>query len=330
MPKSTKGNRFRTTLKWVLWVLLFQFVLINISASLHAWKQTHFYTDPSLRIVKPSSKNIFIKTWKLFSGLKYPRSVIWQTPSFPVDTIQFKTRSGLIIDCWYGRTDSVAKGTVILVHQLSVNKSYILNEASRFRYYGYNVMLIDLRGHGNSGGNMTTLGFRETEELRLAWNFIEGKGEKNIFLWGSSLGSVIIMKFIWEYNLLPSGVILEMPFESLQAHLEARSRVLGFPEEPFGFLVTTWIGIERGYNGFGHKPSEYAKKINCPLLLQWGDKDPYVLKDQIERIYNNIPGTKKRFVIYEDGGHQSFLGFDPSKWNEEISSFLKNPSAIHQ
>ena len=329
MPKSTKRSRFRIILRWVLWVLLFQFVLINISASLHAWKQTHFYTDPSLRIVQPSSKNIFIKTWKLFSGLKYPRSIIRQMPDFSVDTVLFKTENGTTINCWYSRSDSVAKGTVILFHGLGGNKSYILQEASEFRFLGYNIMLVDLRGHGNSGGNTTTLGFKESEEVKLAYDYTKQKGEKNIFLWGVSMGAVSIAKAFNDYSIRPAGVILEMPVSGLQSFLESRSRVLGFPGEPFGFLVTTWVSIERGYNGFNFKSMEYVKKINCPVLMQWGTKDPYVSREQTTNMFNNIPGANKKLVIYDNADHQSLLGFDPVKWREEVSELLKNPASIH-
>ena len=328
MSKSGRQGKFRRILKWVLWVLLFQFVLMNISASLHAWKQTHFYTDPELRIVKPSSKNIFVKTWKLFSGIKYPRSVIIKKPDFPYESFKLKTKNGLNIDCWYGRKDS-AKGTVILLHQLTVNKSYVLHEAAQFLYMGYNVLLFDFRGHGNSDGNTTTLGYRESEEAKLAWDYVQQKGEKNIFLWGSSLGAAVIAKVISDYGIKPSGVILEMPFASLQNHLEGRSRSLGFPEEPFGLLVTLWVGIEQGYNGFRHRPAEFVKKINCPVLLQWGTNDVFILKKQEEKFYENIPGNKKRFVVYENAGHQSFLGFDPLRWKEEVGNFLSSPESVH-
>ena len=328
MPKSARPGKFRSVLKWILWVLLFQFVLMNISASLHAWKQTHFYNDPELRIVKPSSRNIFVKTWKLFAGFKYPRNVIGRKPDFPYDSFKLKTSDGINIDCWYSHSDS-AKGTVILLHQLTVNKSYVLREAEEFLFLGYNVLMFDFRGHGGSDGNTTTLGSRESEDLKLAWDFVKQKGEKNIFLWGSSLGAAVITKAINDYNIKPSGVILEMPFASLQNHLEGRSRALGFPGEPFGFLVTLWVGIEQGYNGFSHRPAEYVKKINCPVLLQWGTNDVYILKEQEEKFYNNIPGSKKRFVIYENAAHQSFLGFDPVKWKEEVGNFLSNPDSVH-
>ena len=327
MLKSKK--RSRRIFKWVLWVLLFQFVLMNISASLHAWKQTHFYTDPELRILKPSSKNIFVKTWKLFAGFKYPRSVIGKIPSFPYDTVQLKTKGGLNIDCWYSRPDSVAKGTVILFHGLSLNKSFILSEASIFRYWGYNILMVDLRAHGNSGGNTTSLGFNESEEVKLAYDYVKAKGENNIFLWGMSLGAVIITKAFNDYDLKPSGIILEMPFVCLQSFLEARSKLLGFPGEPYGFLVTAWVGIERGYNGFGFQMPKYAKKINCPVLLQAGNKDPFVSEEQIRNIFDNVTVANKRLLIYEDAAHQSFLGYDPVKWKEEVGSFMDKPELVH-
>jgi alpha-beta hydrolase superfamily lysophospholipase len=302
---------------------------MNISASLHAWKQTHFYTDPQLRVFRPSSKNIFLKTWRLFSGLKYPRSIIRATPSFPVDTVHLRTKNGIPIHGWYSQSDSLSKGTVILFHGLGNNKSYILREASIFRYWGYNVLMIDLRGHGDSGGNLTTYGFYESEEVKLGYDYIKSKGEKNIFLWGMSLGAVVIAKSFNDYEIKPSGIILEMPFSCLQSSLEGRSKTLGFPGEPFGFLVTTWIGIERGYNGFGFKIPKYARKINCPVLLQGGNKDVYVSEMQLKEIFENITTGSKRLVIYENAEHQLLQGFDPIKWKEEVGNFLANPASTH-
>jgi hypothetical protein len=120
-----------------------------------------------------------------------------------------------------------------------------------------------------------------------------------------------------------------MPVASLQSFLQSRSKVLGFPGEPFGFFVTAWIGIERGYNGFNFKPKEYVKKINCPVLIQCGTKDPYVSNEQIKNMFNNIPGNNKKLALYDEAGHQSLLGFDPVKWREEVNAFLRNPVSIH-
>jgi uncharacterized protein len=161
--------------------------------------------------------------------------------------------------------------------------------------------------------------------VKLAYNYVAGKGEKNIFLWGNSMGAVVVAKAIADYNLKPTGVILEMPFGSLQAHLRARARALGFqglPEKPFGFFVTWWMGIERGFNGFKHKTASYAKKVNCPVLMQWGARDNYVRQDETDQVFNAIASTNKKLVVYDHASHESLVQNDPAKWRIETERFL--------
>ncbi len=324
MEKSKFTLKIPSYLRLIGWVLLVQFILINISAALYAYKFTHVYDDLSLKNSK-SSKNIFIKTWRLFTGPRLAKSVITETPSFPFDTVTLKTEKGIFIDAWFSKTDSVSKGTVILFHGIKANKGMIINEASEFRYQGYNVMLVDYRAHGNSGGKTTTIGIRESEEVKLAFDYAAAKGGNNIFLWGNSMGAVVIAKSIADYGLKPSGVILEMPFGSLQSYLQGKARALGFqglPEKPFGFFVTWWMGVERGFNGFKHKTSSYVKKMNCPVLMQWGALDNYVQKSETDNIYNAIASTKKKLVVFDRAGHESLLQNDPVKWRIETERFL--------
>ncbi len=324
MEKSKFRFKIPQYIRWIGWVLLVQFLLINISAAFYAYKLTHVYDDPKLRTAQ-SSKNIFEKTWRLFTGPRQPRSVITERPTFPYDTVNLKTRKGIDIEAWYSKTDSASRGTVILFHGITANKGMLLNEAYEFRYLGYNVMLVDFRAHGNSGGQTTTIGIRESEEVKMAYDYAIETGEKNIFLWGSSMGAVVVAKAIDDYELKPSGVMLEMPFGSLQSHLQARARALGFqgfPEKPFGFFVTWWMGIEKGFNGFKHQTSLYAKKVNCPVLMQWGALDNYVLKSETDKIYNGIASTNKKLVVYDRAGHESLLLNDPVKWRIEAERFL--------
>ena len=324
MEKGKFRLKIPSYIRWIGWVLLVQFVLINISAALYAYKLTHVYDDPSLRNSKPS-KNIFVKTWRLFTGPRQAKSVITETPTFTFDTVTLKTEKGILIDAWYGKTDSVSKGTVILFHGITANKGMIIDEAAEFHYQGYNVLLVDFRAHGNSSGQTTTIGIRESEEVKLAYDYVAGKGQKNIFLWGNSMGAVVVAKAIGDYGLKPMGIILEMPFGSMQSHLQARARALGFqgiPEKPFGFFVTWWMGIERGFNGFKHKTSSYVKKVNCPVLMQWGALDRYVQKNETDNIYSAIASTNKKLVVYDRAGHESLVQNDPVKWRIETERFL--------
>ncbi|MBN8687203.1 MAG: alpha/beta fold hydrolase [Chitinophagales bacterium] len=320
--KKKKRRRLPSWLRWTLWVLLFQLVLINISASIYAYRLTHFTVSQSAD-ASHSGKNIFSKTWKLFTGPHYLRPAIKDKPSYAYDTVQLTTQNGTVIDAWYAQADSTARGTVILFHGVGASKGLMLPEAAAFRQFGYNVFLVDFRGHGNSAGNSTTMGMRETEEVKLAYAYIQQRGEKTIILWGASMGAVVLAKAVGEYSLTPAALILEMPFSSLQSHLKARARVLGFPQQPFAFLVTGWIGLEQGYNGYRHSAVRYAKKINCPVLMQYGEKDPYVLREEVDEIYNALASPEKSKAGYPNAWHESLVNNDGELWEKEVTAFLK-------
>ncbi len=321
MQSKPSKKKIRRTVRLVLWILLVQFVLINISAAFYARKLTYLQEGPPP--VETGSRNILKKTWKIFVGPRLYKSPVSWFPSFPYDTVKLKTKKGVLIDGWYSKTDSAAKGTVILFHGVTSNKTSTIDEANEFRYLGYNVFLVDFRSHGLSEGNVTTIGVRESEDVKLAYDYVISKGEKQIFLWGLSMGAVTICKAVSDYGLTPSGLIMEMPFGSLQQHLEGRARTLGFPGEPFGFLVTFWIGVERGFNGYKHRTVRYAKNIACPVLLQWGADDTYVTKPEVENVFSNLATADKKLVIYENAGHESLLRKNTSLWRTEVESFLK-------
>ena len=312
----------RNVLKWIFRILIFQLVLINISAAFHAHRITHYYDDDKVRNMTPSSGTVLLRTWRLMVGRKLPKSQIMGYPPFPYDTISFKTKSGIRIDTWYATSDS-PKGTVILFHGLNSSKSDVITEAMAFRGMNYNIMLVDLRAHGHSGGKANSLGVDESEEVKLAYDHFRAKGETNIILWGMSLGAVVIARAVAEEDIKPEKVILEMPFNRLQDHVKARARVLGFPDEPFGFFVTFWTGLEQGYWGYSHRTSNYVKKLDCPVLLQWGANDSYVLKNETDCIFNNIHSSNKKLVVYENVGHERLLGRDEEKWITTVEEFLK-------
>ena len=315
-PKTKKSWRYY--LKRVMWVLIVQIMLANISASLYAYKFTHFYEkkDPVV-----SSQNIFEKTWKLFTGPKFYKITDESAPSFPYENVGFKTSDGIDIAAWYSGVDS-ARGCVIFFHGISVNKSFLQDEASVFRQWGYNVLLVDFRAHGKSGGNTSTFGMKETDEVQKAFEFAQSRGNSRIILYGVSLGAGVCLKAVSENRVKPAAVIADMPFGTLRNHLKARAKVLGFPSEPFATLVTLWIGIERGYNGFQHNVADYAGKVACPVLVEWGEQDHYVSRAEVEKVYASLASANKKFVVYANADHESFVNVDPNGWMNEMQSFL--------
>jgi pimeloyl-ACP methyl ester carboxylesterase len=184
--------------------------------------------------------------------------------------------------------------------------------------------LVDFRAHGNSAGNICTIGYDEEKDVKAAYEYIAAKGERNIVLWGISLGAATITRAMAIHNdIKPSKVILEMPFGSLYEAVKGRLRTMHLPEEPFSSLLTFWGGVEQGFNAFDHDPSEYAKRVHVPVLLQWGRHDARVSEAETTAVFNNLGTNKKRLVVYEQTGHQSLLKNEPEKWEKEVSKFLE-------
>ena len=57
--------------------------------------------------------------------------------------------------------------------------------------------------------------------------------------------------------------------------------------------------------------------------MQWGSRDPFILKSETEKIYNAIASKEKKLVVYEHAGHESFLNNDPVKWRINVETFLE-------
>ena len=84
--------------------------------------------------------------------------------------------------------------TVILLHGLYQNRSMCIPYVDMYRDMGYNVLLIDQRGHGESGGSHTTWGLRETDDLDAWTEWLRGKdGGVKIGMHGISLGAAMAL-----------------------------------------------------------------------------------------------------------------------------------------
>jgi pimeloyl-ACP methyl ester carboxylesterase len=308
-------------LRIILKTVLVLFLLINIITAFHAYKFTHFYNGGDVTIKKQEDKSVWDKTKEVFFGINAAKKQNTIVPDSTFQTVYLTTKNGLKLEAWYIAADS-AKGTVALFHGHGGSKSGVFKESEEFRKMHYNTFLLDFRAHGGSEGNTCTIGCNESEDVKLAYDFIKEKGEKNIVLWGISMGAATITKTISDYSIQPGKVILEMPFGSILKAGEGRIKMLGLPGEPFAALVAFWGGVEHGFWAFSMKPTEFVKKINCPVLLQWGANDPRVTRGEMDEIYNNIPGSK-RLVVYDSSGHESLCSKETEKWKTEVSAFLK-------
>ena len=87
---------------------------------------------------------------------------------------------------------------------------------------------------GVQEGNQTTIGFKEAEEVRSCYDYLLSKGEKKIYLFGTSLGAAAILKSIHDYAIDPAGIMIECPFGTLYQTTAARFNSLNVPSFPLG------------------------------------------------------------------------------------------------
>jgi len=308
--------------KILLRSLVILFVLLNVIVAFHAYKFTHFYNNGEITIKKTEEKTRWDKTKEILFGINAVKQQNTNASDSTYQTITLTTKDSIKLEGWYIPADS-AKGTICMFHGHGGKKSGTNDEAKVFHKLGYNTFQIDFRAHGNSGGNTCTIGYDESEDVRLSYDYIKAKGEKNIVLWGISMGASTITKFVKDYQINPEKIILEMPFGTIQDAAAGRLKMMGLPPQPLATLITFWGGLEHGFWAFSMKPQEYAASIKCPVLLQWGRNDPRVSKSEEDILFKNISNTNKKFVVYETAGHESLCKKETAKWEAEIASFLQ-------
>ena len=308
-------------LKFILKIGLVIFLLLNIIVAFHAYKFTHFYNNGEIAIKKQEDKTTWDKTKEILFGINAVKQQNAIADSIN-EKIILTTRDKIKLEGWYTAVDS-AKGTVCMFHGHGGKKSGNNAEAEAFRKMGYNTFQIDFRAHGSSSGNTCTIGYDESEDVKLAYDFISTKGEKNIILWGISMGAATITKAINDFVLQPQKVILEMPFGTIEDAVKGRLKLMGLPAQPIATLLTFWGGAEHGFWAFNMQPQEYAKKITCPVLLQWGSNDPRVSKNEEDILFTNLATKNKKFVVYNTAAHESLCKKENEKWVGEIAAFLK-------
>jgi alpha-beta hydrolase superfamily lysophospholipase len=315
-------------MKWIkrfVYTFLILFVLLNVVSAFHAYKLTHFY-NRNAKVKKPEQMSGWEKTEAILLGVDYPKKKIEEFPSMAFQKYTVQTEDGLHLKGWRMADGSIknAKGAVIMFHGHAANKAAVLREANAFKQLGYCVYLVDFRAHGESDGNICTIGFDESKDVKATYEYVKKDiGNKRIILWGISLGAATISKAMADYNAIkPSKVILEMPFGSLNEAVEGRLRTMHLPEQPFAALLTFWGGTEHGFWAFAHNPSEYVKKISCPVLVQWGVNDARVTEKETYDILNNLASHNKRLVRYNTAGHESLYKKEPLKWMQNVAAFL--------
>lgn len=307
----------------ILWYFLSILLFWNLLIAVRAWRFTHFEKAPDPNGIIIAKASFLSQIADRFTGRTYYKTPNSAIPVKPYTIVDLHTKSGLKIECWHLPVEQ-PKGTVILFHGLQGSKQNMLPEAYQFMEMGYSTLMVDFRAHGGSDGYRCTLGANEAEEVKIAADYMQQKGERNIILYGASMGAATIMHALSCYeDLKPSKVILDMPFASYERLMEKWFQKSKYPSKFGAKFFTFWAGLLNGQSFFNMKPSSYAKDIQCPVLLQWGRHDLLVPEKDTKKIFDNIASSSKQMVIYEQSEHESYCVKEKDKWIATMSAFLQ-------
>jgi hypothetical protein len=160
------------------------------------------------------------------------------------------------------------------------------------------------------------------DRARSCVDYLIKQKEENVYLFGTSMGAVAILKAINDFAISPKGIIIECPFGSMYETVCARFETMHVPTFPMAGLLVFWGGLENKFWAFNHNPREYAKSINCPTLLMYGEQDEKVSRKEIDDIFSNLRG-KKELKTYPKSGHENYLTKYKEQWTRDIKFFFQ-------
>lgn len=319
MLRPKRSNILKRSAK----IFLIFLVLLNVIIAFQAYRTTYFYEQGEVPFQKFADKTIFQKISMAILGAKVSKREMTDKPANPFEVVKLKDLEGYVLEGWYVPVKN-PKGTIALFHGHASSKSQVVREADYFHELGFNTFALDARSHGNSQGNVCTVGFTETEGIKLVYDWVRAKGEKNLILWGASMGAAMITKAVPAYNLKPEKIIIDCPFASMHDAVKGFLRNMKIPTTPLAEMLMFYGSVERGYWAFDYKPAEFAKNIkNIPVLHQWGHKDVRVQQHETDLIFKNLGSANKQLVIYEESGHESFCKKENEKWKGVAKGFLE-------
>ena len=255
-------------------------------------------------------------------SLIVPASLVWTVVSEPPGAGQvlkffgrtdsnrrIKTDDGVDIDLWVinsrrkgaggATTRPAARGTVVILHPLLVGKSWFLHTGVTLAGRGWDVVLMDLRAHGYSGGKYMTWGAKEKHDVKTVVDTLlaEGAIAEPIYALGSSFGASVAIQYA-AIDARCRGVMAFAPPRN--CHEITRRMMLLESEEDFRAALAR-AGEMADFDPKEASAEAAAAKLKCPLILVHGYLDVIVPYQHGQAVFKAAPEPKKLITLWADG-----------------------------
>ena len=227
--------------------------------------------DPKNAANTPSHFKVIEPSFPNFDATPY------QMPSY--ETVRFPSRqSRLMLAGWYVPGD-VAAPVVLITHGLGSCKCEGANLvlAALLHRHGFNVLLYDLRNHGESDrdNGRTAIGNKEYLDTLGAWDWLraaKGFAPGRIGVYGASLGAgATLIAFGQEPRI--EALFVDSPYADLRQVIDERVAAHNLPTflTPGGLLMARLVG---GDDLLAHSPKDaITRDAGRPIFIVHGTAD---------------------------------------------------------
>lgn len=234
------------------------------------------------------------------------------------EPVRFTTEDEVELAGWWLPSGTQTNAAVIVGHGYPMDKGDVL-PAVAFLQQRYHVLLFDHRSFGDSEGQITTLGLRETADVRAAVDYaLDRDGVETVAAWGFSLSASTILR---TNDPRLACIVAEAPFADLPRLVEDLYRPLGPLKGAMAWLTLLYARLLVGLDGRQVDIARAVAAESPPVLLIHGDADAQVPPEHSERIAEVLGDRGERWLV-EGAGHGAAQAVQPEAYHERVMRFL--------
>lgn len=241
----------------------------------------------------------------------------------PPEELTLRARDGIPLDAWLFEAREPAP-SVIVVHGHGGNKDSMLPLA-QILFPRFNLLLLDTRGHGASGGTRTTLGYEERLDVHAAVDELIRRGLGPVGILGISMGAAIAIIAAADDPRI-AAVIADSPFARLPWAVAEAAKVRGYPPVLAPLVAQAAVraaALRLGYPPSAFDPIEAVERIAPrPLLLIHGEHDT-VINARHSRLILERAGEPKELWILDGLAHCRGLEGACDAYGERLVGFFR-------
>jgi alpha-beta hydrolase superfamily lysophospholipase len=254
------------------------------------------------------------------------RSIPEETPAdygLEYENVSLVAADGVHLAAWYVPSQN---GAVIIVqHGYKSHRGHVLTEAEIFTRHGYGVFMLDLRGHGNSEGDLITFGLLEMQDMEAGYQYLLTRPEvdpERIGIVGNSMGGSVVINYAAQ-NPQIKAVVAHSAFSSLQDTVVTGVQTFAnLPPFPFAPLIQFFAEQEASIKASEIAAKEVIGSISPrPIFILHAGGDTVVGPDAGQVLFD-AAGEPKEFWYHPAYGHVPFVNEEPEEYERRVVAFF--------